>query len=702
MAWEAVYGIDIMKTSYLPLFLCCFMASSIEAFSQDNNIIRDTLPAAIKEDVRGGQKNLNERLIVLKDFSVMATPTGEADFVKFVQTLPGVASGSDGSSSYYVRGGNLGGNLQTLDGVPIYAASHLIGLTTPYSAEIVSSADFQVGGFTSEEGNLSSSHIRLHSKDGSFSDFSAKAEVSNFLLGGHVNTPLVKDKLSLITSLRVSPAQFEYSAISGLLDKDVVYFSNARATVGDAYAKLKYRSGQRSSISLSVLGSIDSYGFREGDSSEDSMSWNNLMAILQYNQRIGRRHSLLVSGSFNHYGSEQGMMKKLRDTSNDLLIRSQLDETMLHGMFKSEFGKSWKAQYGLKLRNAWFNPGSARVLESTGPFSKSSSPLTDNKISTMTGTLHGQLEVGDYSRSMARLAARFNYNDATGFLPEVSFLLRVRLFKFLGVEFTADKLGQYYHTLEGIPLGWSLEMIVPPSEKFKPEKTDQLYAGIYTDFRSHHVSLGAYSKKMKNLVYFSDATKLFDSALAGWENNIDVGLGASKGVEFLYENTGEPVNWRVAYTLSKTDRTFEELNYGISFPAKYDRRHVLNVSVGTILKKGEKADITAAALFTYQSGHWETVPAGYFKEENSMFGTVIEQSFYTSLNNYRMPPYIRLDLSAAIEFKKTRRPQSLNVGIYNVLNRHNPFALSYDPGTDTWKKLSLLPIMPSLKYTVSF
>ena len=375
---------------------------------------------------------------------------------------------------------------------------------------------------------------------------------------------------------------------------------------------------------------------------------------------------------------------------------------MLHGMFKSEFGKSWKAQYGLKLRNAWFNPGSARVLESTGPFSKSSSPLTDNKISTMTGTLHGQLEVGDYSRSMARLAARFNYDDATGFLPEVSFLLRVRLFKFLGVEFTADKLGQYYHTLEGIPLGWSLEMIVPPSEKFKPEKTDQLYAGIYTDFRSHHVSLGAYSKKMKNLVYFSDATKLFDSALAGWENNIDVGLGASKGVEFLYENTGGPVNWRVAYTLSKTDRTFEELNYGISFPAKYDRRHVLNVSVGTILKKGENADITAAALFTYQSGHWETVPAGYFKEEDSIFGTVIEQSFYTSLNNYRMPPYIRLDLSAAIEFKKTRRPQSLNVGIYNVLNRHNPFALSYDPGTDTWKKLSLLPIMPSLKYTVSF
>ncbi len=691
-----------MKYSYVIIYALAFLALSLRSHAQDNSMIRDTLPPAIKEDIRGGQKNLSERLILLKDFSVMASPTGEADFVKFVQTLPGVSTGSDGSSSFYVRGGNLGGNLQTLDGVPIYGTSHLIGLTTPYPSEIISSAEFQVGGFTSEEGNLSSSHIRLHTKDGAFDTFSARAEASNFLIGGFVSAPVIKDRLSLLASVRVSPLQYEYAAVSGMLDKDAVSFSNAKAAVGDVFAKLKYRFDPEHSLSLSVLHSIDSYGFVLDDSSEDSMSWNNLLAVLKYDRRLRGRSSLTVSGSFNHYGSDQGMVKQIQTTSNNLLIRSILNEGIFQGMVKSEFGRSWKAQYGLKGRYARFNPGSARLLESSGPFSKSSSTLTDNEVINMTGTLHGQLEVGDYSRSMARLAARFNYNDATGFLPEVSFLLRVRLFKFLGVEFTADKLGQYYHTLEGIPLGWSLEMIVPPSEKFKPEKTDQLYAGIYTDFGSHHVSLGAYSKKMKNLVYFSDATKLFDSALAGWENSIDVGLGASKGVEFLYENTGEPVNWRVAYTLSKTDRTFEELNYGISFPAKYDRRHVLNVSVGTILKKGEKADITAAALFTYQSGHWETVPAGYFKEEDSIFGTVIEQSFYTSLNNYRMPPYIRLDLSAAIEFKKTRRPQSLNVGIYNVLNRHNPFALSYDPGTDTWKKLSLLPIMPSLKYTVSF
>ena len=89
----------------------------------------DTLPAAIKLDTRGRKNVVNERIVSAKDFSMMVTPTGEADFVKYVQTLPGIASGSDGSSSYYARGGNMGGNVQTLDGVTVYGYSHLIGLT---------------------------------------------------------------------------------------------------------------------------------------------------------------------------------------------------------------------------------------------------------------------------------------------------------------------------------------------------------------------------------------------------------------------------------------------------------------------------------------------------------------------------------------------------------------------------------------------
>ena len=661
----------------------------------------DTLPAAIKTDLRGRQKTTSERIVLPKDFSLLASPTGDADFIKFVQTLPGVASGSDGSSSYYVRGGNMGGNLQTLDGVPIYGVSHLAGLTSPYPADVISSAEFQVGGFSSDEGNLSSSHIRLHSADGSFERRSAKAEVSNFLLGGFISTPIKEDKVSLLAALRVSPVQYEYKALSGLMDPDALAIRDAKAAVGDAYAKLAWKIAEGRKLSATVFGSLDNYSFDMEQGSKDNMAWNNLLAITNYEQKLGLR-KLTVTGSYDHYANNQGMMKQMGQTSNNLLIRSSIDELALNALVQRPRQKrTGSVQYGLKLRGARFNPGSARELQTTGVFPKTSSPLSKNVKLNATATLHGQVERGSYERSMLRLAARLNYNTAGGFAPEASALLRIRFASFLGLELTGDYLTQFYHTLEGVPLGWSLDMVVPPSKRLMPERTRQAYAGLYSDAGKHHLSAGAYYKEMDNLVYFSDASKLFDSAIAGWEENIEVGTGTSKGVEFMYEKTGDRLNWRLAYTWSKTDRLFPNLNKGEAFPAKYDRTHVLNASASWMLRSGEKTDISLGTLFTYQSGHMETVTAGSWWDDNFITGRV-EQKFYTSFNNYRMPPYIRWDISAVFDFKAKQHPQTLAIGVYNVLNRHNPFALSYDPDNDQWKQISLLPIMPSVKYSIKF
>ena len=52
---------------------------------------------------------------------------GEKDILKTVQLLPGVQSGTEGSSGFYVRGGGADQNLILLDGVPVYNASHLFG-----------------------------------------------------------------------------------------------------------------------------------------------------------------------------------------------------------------------------------------------------------------------------------------------------------------------------------------------------------------------------------------------------------------------------------------------------------------------------------------------------------------------------------------------------------------------------------------------
>lgn len=105
-------------------------------------------------------------------------------------------------------------------------------------------------------------------------------------------------------------------------------------------------------------------------------------------------------------------------------------------------------------------------------------------------------------------------------------------------------------------------------------------------------------------------------------------------------------------------------------------------------------------LYTYQSGHWETVSAG---EHTALafFGEEYILDYFTSVNNYKMPDYIRLDLGCNFSLK-THNPQELTLGVYNVLNRHNPFSIIYDDRSREWRQVSLLPIMPSFSYRVYF
>ena len=114
----------------------------------------------------------------------------------------------------------------------------------------------------------------------------------------------------------------------------------------------------------------------------------------------------------------------------------------------------------------------------------------------------------------------------------------------------------------------------------------------------------------------------------------------------------------------------------------------------------EKMTVSLNGLFTFQSGHWETVSAGEYPAF-TLFGETIIIDYFTSTNNYRMPDYIRLDIGCNIDFK-TRYPQELNIGIYNVLNRHNPFSIIYDDKSREWRQVSLIPIMPSISYKIKF
>ena len=698
------------------LFILMFLlaACNLVAAQPASASMQDTLPAAVKVADRAVPVRADGyQLDPIKTLRIVS-PLGDGDVIKYVQTLPGVATGGEGGSAIYVRGGNMGSNLLTLDGVPIYGISHLLGMTTVYSPDIISKMAFHAGGFNSEEGNFTASHIRLTSVEGAFEKGWAQASLTPFLAGASGSMPLVRDKISFTGSVRVSPLGLEYRAARGLINRYQNALQDFGAMVGDVSGKLTWHPNPRNEVSLLLFGSLDKYRFVLNEDSTDGLGWSNTIANLSWDTHsMPWLDALHTAVSFNDHRGYQEQESVLVGSYNSSLLQNTLDELTVLSTASKEVG-AFAFRFGLKARGARFLPGAASEFAGSSRRDAYQTRMGDSRQTTLLATMHGQVEYERPDRFLARLALRMNgyFTHAdilTGgpgvnmYHPETDLTLRFHFTRQIGLELTGDYLTQYYHTLEGIPLGWSLDMIVPSDGKILPERALQGYAGLFGGLGAHQFRAGAYYKRMDNLVYYGEAAQFFSTSQNDWYNNIRVGEGRSYGAEFLYEKSSEILSWRLAYTWSKTDRYFPELNRGRRFPAKYDRRHIANASLEWNIIRHSTRQLSLQTLFTYQSGSWDTLQDGSLPG----FPVIGELAWHpvpmiSSLNNYEMPPFIRWDASLHYEIRHRVAHYDLSFGFYNILNRHNPFMLRYNTDTREWNLISLFPVMPVLSIRISF
>jgi hypothetical protein len=81
---------------------------------------------------------------------------------------------------------------------------------------------------------------------------------------------------------------------------------------------------------------------------------------------------------------------------------------------------------------------------------------------------------------------------------------------------------------------------------------------------------------------------------------------------------------------------------------------------------------------------------------------------YSDRNSVRIFDYHRLDLSATYFFKKSKKIEhSLNVSVYNVYSRKNPYTITFEQSEDDAYKTEaymyyLFGVIPSLTYNFKF
>ncbi len=269
------------------------------------------------------------------------------------------------------------------------------------------------------------------------------------------------------------------------------------------------------------------------------------------------------------------------------------------------------------------------------------------------------------------------------------------------LKLSATMNTQYMQQVNVTSVALPTDFWLPATNSAPPAQGYQFSAGYFRKLTNgYNGSLDAFYKGMNNILEFNSGilTALTKSTI---EENVIVGKGRAYGIElFVEKKTGKLTGW-LSYTLSRSERIFAMIDSGRPYPAKYDHTHDLSL----VLQYPLTLKWKASAIFVYSTGNAITMPVGRYMIQ----GKIVDQM--GNYNSFRLPPYNRLDVSFTRNIKKTgRSEQNLNISIYNVYNRPNPYFMYFGVSGDlnknklnvTLKSVSIFPIMPSVSYEIRF
>jgi len=638
----------------------------------------------------------------------LITVLGGTDVLRYIGTLPGVSQGMEGGMGFFVRGGNNGNNRIELDGVPVYGSTHLFGLFSTFQSEIVQSTNFRTGGIPASTGDFLASITQIKSINPDTSRLHGSYSISPFLVGLSANGYINK-KIGFVAAGRLSLLKPEYMLIKSISKAE----TDVNPQVSDLFLKLNYTINQNHLLSASGYYSNDYFSFKN-PTVLIGMNWGNQFARLGWDWSLSGKTKLQTLAYYNRFYSGQ-LQKQFKDnTTNDLMselrVRSTLSEKAVQATLIHE-QKLWSLQAGLLYKGRQFQPVSQKMLIGKDTVANLNNPLLSNSI-----VLFSEAKF-KYNQLLTTIGVRanlYNSDKLTSLLTDIRLNTIYEISANSGIEFSYDMLSQTHHAVEGLPMGWSLDLLVPADSFFLPEIAHQFYAGGYWTNKTYTLSAGAYYKLMNNLISYKNSTNLFGYQSENWHQEIAVGQGKSYGVEFRAERKSTKWNASLSYTLSKTTRKYLDMNDGKEFPFKFDRRHILNLNAQFITKKQKNKEQNLNLALSYSSGHKATIPIGMYKGELPPFWDIMgddainglmdenaySRQLMSGVNNYNLPDYCRIDIGYAFIKKRKKSTSELTIGVYNVLNRKNPYLIFYQD--DRWKQLSILPIIPSIQWSVSF
>lgn len=634
----------------------------------------------------------------------------ESDLLRSLQTLPGITSLSDFSSALYVRGGTPDQNLYLVDGTDVYNPEHAFGIFSTFNTQAIKKVTMSKGGFGSEYGGRLSSVLDVTNIDGNRKEFV-----------GNVNVSL----LSASTTLQMPVGSI--GSISGSFRR--TYLDQTVAKWVDDIPQYYFYDGnlkgffdldKSNKLTFSVFNSKDDLDFKLDPDAEESLSflynWGNLTGSINWKHIFSPKlfasfwtTASRFTSNFDFDAVEFKEYNKLTDyavkgaleyyASNNLNIKFGLEQKLLHLVLEQN---SNTGTIDVNVRR-----------QHTSGYASADWKPTEN-LSLQFGLRANLFNTNKYDFNVApRFTAKYRLTESSN------------------LKFAT---GRYYQYLNRIPRLFFSSIWVSADENLKPSSSDHFILGYQKEIDAvYEFEVEAYYKTYKNIYQYNQliATDVTPSGYDERGNPIygtsqgvfTRGDGKSYGLEFmLRKDIGALTGW-VSYSISKTEHEFDGINKGKKYTPRHDRTHIANAVLNTNLTelfsedRNSKSNWILGISFVYTTGQPITTPgSAYYINPLPAWDNIPTKGddvpgvnlYPSDINTFRLPDYIRMDVSLTWENKFETWSISPYLQIFNIGNRSNVWFINYDKSLENGQivqkieKTTMLPILPSIGVKINF
>lgn len=666
--------------------------------------------------IRTGNVNLEPRSV-----ERMPALLGVQDVIKSLDALPGITLQGDGSTLFFVRGGNKDQNRILIDDAPIYNPAHVLGIFSTFIPEAVKDIDIYKGDIPAHYGGRLSSLIDVRTRDGNMNRVIVNGSLGLATGRASIEGPISRGNSSFFLSGRSSYFRWFMKSFNPGIQR--FYFT-------DLNAKLNLKLGPRDRLHVSGYTGKDYFSHGPSADNTSGISWGNVAGTVRWNHLFNEK----LFSNTTLYGSKYDYYLLTNVEQNDFW-NSRISNLSLKTDFTWYADPDLTMRFGARISRHLFNPGNYEDGQNPNVRVPVVSPRTGREWVAYASSNYS---VG--TRLSLRLGLRAsvwqNLGEATEYVYDTThspvdtlfyspgqvyntyFRLEPRLGMTFRISKNASVKASYARTVQyeqlitnSISPFTTLEVYLPAGPAILPQLADQFSIGWFIKIPRGNLDLSveAFHKEMHNQIDYEDHANMLLNPHV--ESELRFGRGRAYGYELLLKKYYGRLNGWIGYGYTRSFRKIKGL-YGDEWhPAAWDRPH--DFSLYLSYNVSERWIISMNWL--YMTGSAFSSPTSYY------YYNGYPVPYYEEKNNDRLPDYHRLDVSSEWQLSKPdkRYQHKLILSVFNLYGRKNPISVNFNktlnqnghpiipgnlsgPPQLSASMIYLFTVVPSVTYSFTF